>query len=143
MTDHEMRQRLAEAMGWTDLRAGAVRTLSGVLPEQNILVRTGVPDPLERDQDAALLRAWCVAQGWYLDLRAMPDCLDRLGPRTGCTVTVRYEQPVKAGMYWAYASEEPDYCRRERLSLCRAVLQAIEIGCASRGPLHGLAGPQV
>jgi hypothetical protein len=29
-------------------------------------------------------------------------------------------------MYWAYASEEPDYCRRERLALCRAVVQVIE-----------------
>lgn len=126
MTDREMRQRLAEAMGWMDLRAGAVRTLSGVLPEQNILVRTEVPDPLERDQDAALLRAWCVAQGWCLDLRAMPDGLDGLGPRTRCTVTVRYEQPVKAGTNWAYVSEEPDYCRRERLALCRSVINTLE-----------------
>ena len=128
MTDSEMRIRLAEAMGWMDLRAGAVRTLSGVLPAQNILVRTEVPNPLESDRDAARLRAWCAAQGWYLDLRAMPDGLDRLGPRTGCTVTVRYEQPVKDGTYWAYASEEPDYCRRERVAFCRAVLAVLEAG---------------
>ncbi len=141
MTDsemHEMRIRLAKAMGWHNIRTSASNAYDadgcqyqshkvlgaapGARPESNM----HVPNPLESDRDAALLRAWCVAQGWYLDLRAMPDCLDRLGPRTGCTVTVRYEQPVKAGMYWAYASEEPDYCRRERLSLCRAVLAVLE-----------------
>jgi hypothetical protein len=135
MTDREMRVRLAQAMGWMDLRAGAVRTLSGVFPEQNILVRTEVPDPLESDRDAALLRAWCAGRGWRI------TCCHDEGAAWWRVSDLRCQGPRAESM--ADAKEEPDYCRRERLALCRAVLAVVEIGCASRGPLHGLAGPQV
>jgi hypothetical protein len=118
MTDSEMRQRLAEAMGWMDLRAGAVRTLSGVFPERNILVRTEVPDPLERDQDAALLRAWFAKQGWRITCRHDEEA-----------AWWRLSSPRRRGLRGeatADAKEEPDYCRRERLAFCRAVLAVLE-----------------
>lgn len=128
MTDSEMRQRLAEAMGWMDLRAGAVRTLSGVFPEQNILVRTEVPDPLERDQDAALLRAWCVGKGWYVVIRHDGCPIDRANVCLTLHDPEGLKKPTIMGAYSVMAADEPDPIRRERLALCRAVLQAIEIG---------------
>ncbi len=127
MTDREMRVRLAQAMGWRDLRAGAVRTLSGVFPEQNILVRTEVPDPLESDRDAALLRAWCLERGWTVKSEHTPVALTIVN-RAWPAVMVRVSRaPVVVSALVRHA-DEPDPCRRERLALCRAVLQAIEAG---------------
>lgn len=120
MTHDEMRRRLAEAMGWMDLRAGAVRTLSGVFPEQNILVRTEVPDPLERDQDAALLRAWCARRGWRI------TCCHDEGA-AWWRVSSQRRRGLR-GEATVDAKEEPDYCRRERLAFCRAVLAVVEAG---------------
>ena len=72
---------------------------------------------LESDRDAALLRAWCVGQGGVVELRC---------DRHMAVGTVRDYVVVVLGQGVAQASEERDPCRRERLSLCRAVLQALE-----------------
>jgi len=125
MTDHEMRVRLAEAMGWTDLdwysRPGWITGLPpGGRP------RDHVPSPLEFDTDAARLRAWCVGRGWEVEAWGDPyhamlglhrigrgeDSLYRRVTLSECRV--RFE-------------DEPDPCRRERLALCRAVCQALEV----------------
>ena len=118
MTDHEMRIRLAEAMEWTEIRDIPAGGLVGVPPGGGGAL-TPIPNPLESDADAARLRAWCVGQGWCLrachDEGAawweVSDLSSCRGPRGDCMVR---------------ASEEPDPLRRERLALCRAVLQALE-----------------
>jgi hypothetical protein len=72
MTDHEMRIRLAEAMGWTDLYDSAYGMLWGTEPATDIgydaprRVGIEVPNPLESDRDAARLRAWCARRGWRI-----------------------------------------------------------------------------
>ena len=125
MTEQAMRQRLAEAMGWTDLQdvspCGRMQGLWGTEPAgwfcSGSAAREGIiaPDPLESDRDAALLRAWCVGRHWdvqsYADY-AHAECSTGVGdgPRAEVDHT-----------------EEPDPCRRERLALCQAVLQALEV----------------
>jgi len=90
--------------------------------------RTGIiaPDPLESDRDAALLRAWCVGRGIEVYLDHAPN---RAGMWiAGCSLA-RPNSPPKSrllGMSNVLQQEEPDPCRRERLALCRAVLQALE-----------------
>ena len=122
MTDIEMRKRLAEAMGWTSVHMD-YGNLVGTRPDHHGSRCWYAPNPLENDYDAAMLRAWCAEQGWRItcchdegaawwrvsDLRCQ-------GPRAECMVK---------------AAEEPDYCRRERVALCRAVLQVIETGGAA------------
>lgn len=127
MTDSEIRQRLAEAMGWMDLRAGAVRTLSGVLPAQNILVRTEVPDPLESDRDAALLRAWCLEQGWNVELNCYPDL---------AVVSIYSADDEFLAQAWVGAIADfadLSTIQRERLAMGRAVVRAIDAGGAASG----------
>lgn len=117
MTDHEMRVKLCEAMGWTDIQTSRVSgQVTGIDADGN---SGTIPNPLESDRDAALLRAWCVGQGWCLrachDEGAawweVSDLSSCRGPRGDCMVR---------------ASEEPDPLRRERLALCRAVLQILD-----------------
>lgn len=137
MTDHEMRVRLAEAMGWTDLdwqsRPGWI---IGQNPGSGL--RDHVPDPLVYDTDAARLRAWCVGRGWNVAMYASThgrypatrapyawsgarvSSPDR--PANKMNVASRYV----VGECWLRAAEEPDPCRRERTVLCRAVVQALE-----------------
>lgn len=121
MTDSEMRIRLAEAMGWTEVRPPGPRLgedWTGMPPNgYRPNYRSDLPDPLECDQDAAMLRAWCLSRGWAIESRHTrgPSMVSILVPPDGC------------GPFSITAdAEEPDPCRRERLALCRAVLQVIE-----------------
>jgi hypothetical protein len=125
MTDHEMRIRLAEAMGWTDLYDSAYGMLWGTEPATDIgydaprRVGIEVPNPLESDRDAARLRAWCARRGWRI------TCCHDEGAAWWRVSDLRCQGPRAESM--VDAKEEPDYCRRERLALCRAVLRAIEV----------------
>lgn len=119
MSDHEMRVRLAEAMGWTDLdwyfRPGWITGLPpGGRP------RDHVPSPLEFDTDAARLRAWCVGKGW--------ECNLFHGSEEGAvwTGSCVWDRRHAIHRVYVYHTEEPDPCRRERLALCRAVVQALD-----------------
>ncbi len=116
MSDHEMRIRLAEAMGWTDLdwysRPGWITGLPpGGRP------RDHVPNPLEDDADAARLRAWCVGQRWTLAMHSYHDVM---------VFSIYDEEGGFLAQVRAMASDEPDPLRRERLALCRAVIQALD-----------------
>ena len=138
MTDHEMRIRLAEAMGWTDLKplspCGRMRDLWGTEPAgwfaPGSRARPGIiaPDPLESDADAARLRAWCVGQGFSLQIIITTD----LGPdAAGVRVRIYKPDPDLSRDYsiaesWVWQQDEPDPLRRERLALCRAAVQALE-----------------
>ena len=125
MTDHDMRIRLAEAQGWTDIMVPGPRPrmgedVTGMPPEGH---RPGycteLPDPLENDRDAAMLRAWCVGQGWSIETR------HTCGPSMVSIIC----HPGHDEYFCIVAdTEEPDPCRRERMALCRAVLQALEVG---------------
>jgi hypothetical protein len=127
MTDHEMnetRRRLAEAMGWTDLYDSAYGMLWGTEPATDLgydaprRVGIAVPNPLESDRDAALLRAWFAKQGWRITCRHDEEA-----------AWWRLSSPRRRGLRGeatADAKEEPDYCRRERLAFCRAVLAVLE-----------------
>ena len=143
MTDHDLRIRLAEAQGWTDIMVPGPRPrmgedVTGMPPEGHRPgYRTELPDPLEDDRDAALLRAWCVRQGWrvrcYHDEGA--TWWDVADLRC-CGATAHWDSMVRA-------AEEPDPGHRERLALCLAVMQAIEAeverlgGASMSGPMGG------
>ena len=127
MTHNEMRIRLAEAMGWTDIVVPGERPrmgedVTGMPPEGH---RPGycteLPDPLESDRDAAQLRAWCVEQPWCGGLVVAID-------RRAIEVTISDAdgEPFDDTPHTVTRKGEPDPCRRERLALCRAALQAIE-----------------
>lgn len=118
MTDHEMRIRLAEAMGWTEIRApqGIYADWSGRIPGAPP-IRAQLPDPLGFDDDAARLRAWCVGRRWMVILACDED---------GASATILETEPSGIGDGHVSPSIEPDPCRRERLALCRAVVQALE-----------------
>lgn len=138
MTDHEMRVKLCEAMGWTDLKpvspCGRMRDLWGTEPAgwcyPVSLPRTNInaPNPLAYDDDAARLRAWCVGRGVSLQIIITTD----LGPDSaGVRVRVYKPAPDLSRDYsiaesWVWQQDEPDPLRRERLALCRAVLQALD-----------------
>lgn len=133
MTNHEMRVRLAEAQGWTDIMVPGPRPrmgedVTGMPPEGHRPgYYTELPDPLENDRDAAMLRAWCVGQGWTVKSEHTPVALTIVN-RAWPAVMVRVSRaPVVVSALVRHA-DEPDPCRRERLALCRAVLQAIEAG---------------
>ena len=119
MTDIEMRIRLAEAMGWTDLQFRGLRgdRLTGLNRDG---FRRNVPNPLDSDHDAALLRAWCAEQGWRI------TCCHDEGAAWWRVSDLRCQGPRAEAM--VDTKEEPDYCRRERLALCRAVLAVVEMG---------------
>ena len=117
MTDHEMCVRLAEAMGWTDIQTSRSGQTHGIDPDGNAGT---IPNPLESDRDAARLRAWCVGQGWECNLFHGSE---EGAVWTGSCVWDRRHAIHRA---YVYHTEEPDPCRRERLALCRAVVQALE-----------------
>ena len=134
VTDHEMRQRLADAMGWADMYESGHGMLFGTEPAADLGYdaprRVGImaPDPLNSNNDAALLRAWCVGQGIEVYLEHAPN---RAGMWiAGCSLVRPNSAPKSRllGMANVLQQEEPDPCRRERLSLCRAVLEALEAG---------------
>ena len=134
MTDLEMQQRLAEAMGWTDVR---IETMSGTdLHGESVTVhvvkglrpgyptgdlRRTCPRPATVDADAALLRSWLVGQGWTL--RSIVDSV-------GASVCLnRYLDSDETIVYGCcYSDEVPDCATRERRALCGAALQAVEVG---------------
>jgi len=120
MTDHETRIRLAEAMGWTDVLVWPDGAMSGVAPgEEDTRYSEELPDPLEDDRDAARLRAWCVGRGWELET---------VHVEKGTSVSAFRDADADADEVYrvVQATDEPDLCRRERLALCRAVLQGVE-----------------
>ena len=115
MTEHEMRIRLAEAMGWTEIRTCKIPDqVWGIDPDGNAGT---IPNPLESDRDAARLRAWCVGRGWMVVLACDAH---------GATAKILENDPWGIGNEHVLPSEEPDPCRRERLALCRAAVQALE-----------------
>ena len=126
MTDHEMRIRLAKAMGWTEIEENGYGDLVGMPPDDNC--REPLPDPLEFDTDAARLRAWMVGQGFSLQIIITTD----LGPdAAGVRVRVYKPDPDLSRDYsiaesWVWQQDDPDPLRRERLALCRAVVQALD-----------------
>jgi hypothetical protein len=128
MTHDEMRRRLAEAMGWADMEEQSSGMITGQPPGQvDPDAFEEIPDPLEDDRDAALLRAWCLEQGWTVKSEHTPVALTIVN-RAWPAVMVRVSRaPVVVSALVRHA-DEPDPCRRERLALCRAVLQAIEAG---------------
>ena len=124
MTDHEMRIRLAEAMGWTDIQTSRSGQVHGVDPDCNAGT---IPNSLESDRDAARLRAWCVGRGWDMSIHLRPTTAQDDGWHS-VTVT---ELPVcggwrEIGIGVAAPEDEPNPLRRERLALCRAVVQALD-----------------
>ena len=132
MTDHEMRQRLAEAMGWTDLETvspcGRMRGLWGSEPAgwfcPGSPARSGIiaPDPLEDDRDAARLRAGCVEQGWNVALNCYPDV---------AVVSIYSADDEFLAQAWVGATADfadLSTIQRERLAMGRAVARAIEAG---------------
>lgn len=126
MTDHDLRIRLAEAMGWTDVREPQDPVqmgddTTGIPPEGHRSgYRRPIPDPLESDRDAIILRAWCAGQGWRI------TCCHDEGAAWWRVSDLRCQGPRAESM--VDAKEEPDYCRRERLALCRSVLAVLEAG---------------
>lgn len=126
MTDLEMRQILARAMRWEMVSRDYD---DGFSPDDHTWTLHPLPNPLESDRDAALLRAWLVGQdieieAWSDSYHAMVG-LHRRRRRSSDGLYRRYTlaEPIEHAVR---ASEEPDPCRRERLALCRAVLQAID-----------------
>lgn len=132
MTNHEMRIRLAEAMGWTEIRDPLPpiwlgEDTTGMPPEgHRSCCRGAIPDPLEEDDDAARLRAWCVERGWEVEAWG-----DQYHAMLGLHRIGRDEDSLYRRVTLAecrvWHEDEPDPCRRERLALCRAVCQALEV----------------
>lgn len=124
MTDHEMRVRLAEAMGWTDIRdplhpIWLGEDTTGMPPEgHRSCCRDAIPDPLEDDADAARLRAWLIADYWEVRMVAS---------RHHATAIVWREHDHRRHVETVHPATEPDPCCRERLALCRAVIQALNV----------------
>lgn len=118
MPDHEMRIRLAEAMRWTEIEENGYGDLVGMPPDDNC--REPLPDPLEDDTDAARLRAWCVGRGW--------ECNLFHGSEEGAvwTGSCVWDRRHAIHRVYVYHTEESDPLRRERLALCRAVIQALD-----------------
>jgi len=137
MTEHEMRIRLAEAMGWTDLGpvSPCIRPhcLWGTEPAgwfaPGSRARAGIiaPNPLESDRDAARLRAWCVGMGWDVSIHLRPTTAQEDGWHS---VTITELTPCggwrEIGIGEGGPFDASDPLRRERLALCRAVVQALE-----------------
>lgn len=131
MTDHEMnemRRQLAWAQGWTEITTGSDGDLYGSPPgTADPDEWDTVPDPLEDDCDAALLRAWCVERGWTVRTDNEPASeWVHGGAWPAAHVKVVRAPIVESSL--VREREEPDPCRRERLALCRAVLAVLEAG---------------
>lgn len=116
MTDHELRIRLAEAMGWTDIQTSKISgQMHGVDPHGNI---GSVPNPMDNDRDAANLEAWCVDRGWVVRYT-----VEAVASWCGLNRSVKDDTPEYSAS--VYHDEEPDSRRRRRVSLCRAALQTL------------------
>jgi hypothetical protein len=126
MTDHEMRVRLAEAMGWTDIQTSRSGQTHGIDPDGNAGT---IPNPLDNDRDAALLRAWVVDQPWCTSLIVSSDFLD-----VEVTIYGADGEPIDDTPITVTPVGEPDPCRRERLAICRAVVQALDASEAGGVP---------
>ena len=122
MTDHEMRIRLAEAMGWTDIQTSKISGQThGIDPDGNAGM---IPNPLESDRDAARLRAWCVGKGWNVTVcHHIVDCRCAVWPR-GVPL---YGFKGILGLSAVRIDEESDPCSRERRVTCEAVIQALNV----------------
>ena len=135
MTDHEMRVKLDEAMGWTDLGpvSPCIRPhcLWGTEPAgwfaPGSRARAGIiaPDPLESDADAARLRAWLIADYWEVRIVAS---------RHDATAIVWREHDHRRHVETVHPATDPDPCCRDRLALCRAVVQALDAVDAGGDP---------
>lgn len=121
MTEHEMRIRLADAMGWTEIRDIPAGGLVGVPPGGGGAL-TPIPNPREDDADAARLRAWCAGQGWNVTVcHHIVDCRCAVWPR-GVPL---YGFKGILGLSAVRINEESDPCSRERRVTCEAVIQAL------------------
>lgn len=120
MTDYDtMRRGLAEAMGWTDLHPefpgvnGA--ELRGVNPHGLGRIRTGVPNPLRRADDAEALEAWLVEEGADIEMEHSVD-------ETRISVWLCQPSPVAV----LTRDDEPDPVLRRRRALVQAAWAAVQ-----------------
>lgn len=118
MTDHEMRIRLAEAMGWTDIQTSRSGQTHGIDLDGNAGT---IPNPLDNDSDAAALEVWCVTtRPWCAGLTII---VDRLWVEV-CVDT--YEGDPDAESVVVHQDTEPDPRRRRRSALCWAICRALD-----------------
>lgn len=119
MTEHEMRVRLAEAMGYhrcTKYRGSPSAPWMG--PDG--AYASTIPDPLESDADAARLRAYFVNRGWRFRITHKAD---ERGTHVHCTF--RLDDPIAFGGCTVFSDEDPDYSARERRATCVAAVRAL------------------
>ena len=118
MTDHEMRIRLAEAMGWTDIQTSRSGQTHGIDPDGSAGT---VPNPLDNDSDAAALEVWCVTtRPWCAGLTII---VDRLWVEV-CVDTYEGDPDIESVV--VHQDTEPDPGRRRRLALCWAIAYALD-----------------
>ncbi len=120
MTEHEMRQRLAEAMEWTEIRDIPAGGLVGVPPGGGGAL-TSVPNPMEDDTDAAALEVWCVTtRPWCAGLTIIVD------PARVEVCVDTYEGDPDAESVVIHRDAEPDPRQRRRSAVCWAIAYALE-----------------
>jgi len=119
MTDQEMRQRLAEAMGWTDIQTSKISGQThGIDPDGNAGT---IPNPLDNDSDAAALEVWCVTtRPWCAGLTIIVD------PARVEVCVDTYEGDPDAESVVVHQDTEPDPRRRRRSALCWAICRALD-----------------
>ena len=128
MTKHEMRQRLAEAMGWTEIRDIPAGGLVGVPPGGGGDL-TPIPNPLESDADAAALEVWCVTtRPWCAGLTII---VDRLWVKARVDT---YDGDPVAKWVVVYHDTEPDPRHSRRSAVCWAIAYALEYHDAGGEP---------
>lgn len=118
MTDHEMRVRIAEAMGWTEIEENGYGDLVGMPPDDNC--REPLPNPLDDDTDAARLRAYFGNHGWRFRITHKAD---ERGTHAHCAF--RLDDPIAFGGCTVFSDEDPDYNARERRATCVAAVRAL------------------
>lgn len=118
MTEHEMRVRLVDAMGWTDIQTSRSGQVHGIDPDGNAGT---VPNPLDNDYDAATLEVWCVTtRPWcagltiVVDARSVEVCVDT------------HEGDPDAESVVVHQDTEPNPWRRRRSALCWAICRALD-----------------
>jgi hypothetical protein len=121
MTHDEMRRQLAWAQGWTEITTGSDGDLYGSPPgTADPDEWDTVPNPLDDDYDAALLRAWCLERGWNMVLNYYPDV---------AVVSIYSADDEFLAQAWVGATADfadLSTIQRERLAMGRAVARAIE-----------------
>lgn len=124
MTDHEMRIRLVEAMGYHRCKKYRGSPSAPWMDPDGVYAST-IPNPLESDADAAGLQAWMVKLLWEVTIQHYIVAEDALW-----YTRVVIHSVVSGGVVAATVSEvdEPSPIYRARLALCRAVLQALDAG---------------